>query len=288
MSIKRTLLLLSGTGSDAGAAAAAFLVADRFSAHVDGLHLTGDFIDTMPYIEGSMSESQMAREFTRAREQQAATETSARTVFDEAAKQVGATQGEGTAAASGPTAAWRVESGRVVDILSQRARVYDLTIVSPFGEYPGASSGEVVGCALFETGRPVLVTPKEAPASLGQKVLIGWNRGAQAARAAAFALPFLEVADSVTVAYVQTGAKPGPGPEELCANLACHGVQAQAQEIDQQEGSVAANLAAAAKDMGADLLVMGAYSHSRLREMVLGGVTDETLGHLEIPVLMAH
>ena len=123
---------------------------------------------------------------------------------------------------------------------------------------------------------------------LGERIFIAWNRSAQSARAVAGAMPFLERATQVVIAYVDTGAKEGPGPEELQAGLAWHDIDATVKRIAPGGASVAQLIGLAAADVGADLLVMGAYSHNRLREMVLGGVTNSILDHTTLPVLMMH
>jgi nucleotide-binding universal stress UspA family protein len=278
MAIKRLLAVLSGSDSDATVAWAAFQVAERLSAHVDGLHVRGDFFDTMPYIEGSMSESALSREFTAAQELRERSESRARESFEAAAQ----------SAATGIATGFEAVDGRVLDTVGHRGRVYDLTLLSPMGHYPGAAAEDVVASALFETGRPVLIMPQEAPATLGRHVLVGWNRGVQAARAVAGALPLLKSAEKVTIAHVETGAKAGPGPEDLQANLACHDIASEVMLVAPEGGPVSNSLTEAAAEVSADLMVLGAFSHSRLRETVFGGVTSHFIKRLRLPIMMAH
>ncbi len=277
MSIKRVLLILSGSASDTAAAGAAFLIAERLSAHIEGVHVQGDFFDSLPYIEASLSEGTIAREFALALERKEENERSAHDAFEAAC-----------AAAEASMVNWQVRSGRVADVVGYLGRVYDLTVISPNATFVGVLANAVVASALFETGHPVLVTPESPVTTLGQRILVGWNRDTQAARAVASALPLLKAAEAVTVAYVETGAKTGPGPEELCTNLAGHGIEATARQIEPGGNSVAESLLGAAEEVDADLIVIGAYSHSRLREMVLGGVTNDMLDQLKMPILMAH
>ncbi|MDP6705640.1 MAG: universal stress protein [Alphaproteobacteria bacterium] len=279
MAIKRILAVLSGGDPDAAVARAAVQVAGRLSAHVDGLYVRGDFFDTMPYVEGSMSESALSREFAAAQERRQQCEDRARESFDAALAQ---------SDAADIVAEFEAVDGRVLDIVGHRGRVYDLAILSPMGNYPGVAPEDVVASALFDTGRPVLVMPDDAPATLGRRVLVGWNRGSQAARAVAGALPLLRGAEKVTIAHVETGAKTGPGPEELQANLACHGVDSEVMLIAQPSGSVSNTLSEAAAEVSADLMVLGAFSHSRLRETIFGGVTSHFIKRLQLPTLMAH
>ena len=279
MSVKRILLVLSGSVADGAAAHAAFHIAGRFGAQVDALHVEGDIADGLPYIELSLSEGALTREFAKARERQEGAAQWAREIFEAARREAGAEDGG---------VGWRTTRGRAADVVGSEGRVYDLTVIGAKADFAGASAGEVVTAALLETGHPVLVVPDAGQPTLGQRILVGWNRGTPAARAVAAALPFLGAAAEVVVAYIGTGAKAGPGPKELCVNLAAHGIEAIPRQIAPVAGSVAQGLRDAAEAAGADLMIMGAYSHSRLTEMVLGGVTSEMLEHSPIPLLMAH
>ena len=102
------------------------------------------------------------------------------------------------------------------------------------------------------------------------------------------ALPVLARAEATTIAYIGTGAKTGPGPEALARKLAAHGVDAEIAQIAPAGAAIAEALVAAAAAAQSDLLVTGAYSHSRAREVVLGGVTGELLNACPLPLLMAH
>ena len=143
--------------------------------------------------------------------------------------------------------------------------------------------------ALFATGRPVIITPPEPPRQIGETVLIAWNRGAQAARAfhAAKAL-LLDRAQRVRILSITTGAKQGPPASEIAANLDWHGIEADVVELSPDYRSVGEVLLAQASAINADLLVMGAFSHSRLRQLILGGVTKFVFEQSPLPVLMAH
>ena len=152
-----------------------------------------------------------------------------------------------------------------------------------------ASVGEMAAeAALFRTGRPVLVAPRQLPAAVGENVIIGYNRSPSAVHALTVAIPFLERASTVIVVAVKTGAKTGPSPREIATYLARHDVRTKVLEIEPDHREVGEVLLDEAEHVGADLLVMGAFSHSRLRELILGGVTRQVLQNAEIPVLMAH
>ena len=188
-----------------------------------------------------------------------------------------------------PTVNWESVEGYGPDIISRRGGGYDIVILGrPAG---GPSNLDLLSAeaALFATGRPVLIVPEEVPVTIGEKVLIGWNRSGPAARAfhAAKAL-LLERARRVRLLSVTTGAKQGPPAEDIRNNLAWHDIQAEIRELSPDYRSIGEVLLAEASAIGADLLVMGAFSRSRLRQLILGGVTQHVLTRAPMPVFMAH
>ena len=257
MTIRNLMAVMTGGEADRGTAATAFLVAGKFAAHVAGLHVRPDFAEHLPGIGEGMTHAMVTREIDGAIQNLADAEQRATEAFAEALEAVGAIRADAPTPGAGVTASWHVEAGRVRDLAVQRARVFDLTVVSSQGQAFGASGRNVVDHAVFEAGRPVLVSPGRAPATLGERIFIAWNRSAQSPRAVAGAMPFLQRAERVSIAYVDTGAKEGPGSEELRASLAWHGIDAEVKRIPPGGASVAQLIGAAAGDDGAELLVMG-------------------------------
>lgn len=184
---------------------------------------------------------------------------------------------------------WRVEEGTTADKVTAAARSADLVVLGQpdAAEEPGAA---LLDDAIFFSGRPVLVVPYAGSFSaIGRRVLVGWKPGREAARAVHDALPLLAGAELVTVLSVN----PGGGPEDLpgaaiCRHLARHGIAAEARGTEAAGLAEGDALLNAAADLGADLLVVGAYGHSRLREIVLGGVTRTLLDRMTVPVLFSH
>jgi nucleotide-binding universal stress UspA family protein len=182
---------------------------------------------------------------------------------------------------------YRQVTGREADEAAQAGRLSDLILVAePSSEAEGASVA-TLEAALFETGRPVLMVPAALPESLGARIAIAWGDTPEAARACAAALPLLAKAEEV---YLLTGGagETRPKPSLLAAYLAHHGVAAKTWAFAPGKGPLGEEILSQAAEAGADLLVMGAYGHSRLREMVLGGVTRSVIAGAGIPVLMAH
>ena len=195
---------------------------------------------------------------------------------------------------TGVSAEWRRVQGFVASCVVSHARYADLAIVGQGGdEDPQSLCDGVADAVVMEAGRPVLVVPWIGTDTVpGEKVLVCWNASREAARAIHDAMPFLAAAKAVEVASVNPssaeedeGEVPGV---DICHHLARHGVNAQAHRIEARDIDAGSLLLSRATDAGADLIVMGAYGHSRLRELVLGGVTRELLQHMTMPVLFSH
>lgn len=180
------------------------------------------------------------------------------------------------------------DGGDVSEPIVDHARLRDLTIV-PFLEEDGEGSSELVQALVFESGRPVLVLPAgdEGDFKL-DRVVVAWDGGRPAARAVGDALPLLQRAGAVRVVTV---SKDKQVPESasgaaLAAHLARNGVNVTFEEIGKGTQSIGAAIEEAAAD--ADLVVMGAFGHSRLRDFFLGGATRHMLAKLALPTLFSH
>ncbi len=148
----------------------------------------------------------------------------------------------------------------------------------------------LIEAALFDSGRPVLIVPPGRERYVGKRILIAWDGGASAARAVADALPFLKQAEEVEILTV-TGEKDLAGllpGTDLAPHLARHGVKVTVRNVALGEADVASEIRQAASGFAADLIVCGAYKHSRLREWLLGGVTQSLLQECRLPILMSH
>jgi nucleotide-binding universal stress UspA family protein len=180
----------------------------------------------------------------------------------------------------------------LADIFSMHARYADLAVVGQ--EDPDEpSSGNLPEQVVLGCGRAVLLIPYiGAGQTLGQRVVVAWDASREAARAVRAALPLLKQAAAVNVVSVnpkpaELGHGEVPGAD-IGLYLARHGVKVDVQRIDTRELDVGNALLSHGADKAADLLVMGGYGHSRLREVVLGGATRTILRDMTVPVLMSH
>jgi len=177
------------------------------------------------------------------------------------------------------------------DALGCRGRAFDLIVIGRPGSGRDEPRMATVEAALFDSGRPVLLVPPSAPeqpSTLGETIVVSWNGSSETARAVSFAMPFLVRARQVVVLTVKGVTVEGPSGAEIAATLRLHGVTASALTHEDERRSPGATILAQARELGADLLVKGAYTQSRIRQMIFGGPTQHILEHAELPVLMAH
>ena len=188
---------------------------------------------------------------------------------------------------------WRVEMGDIVGTTKLHARYVDLTVVGQGRDLVNApyDLAFLPEELVLGVGRPVLVVPRYGTfETVGERVLIAWNGSREATRAVHDAIPLLQLATKVTVLSVDPERDSGSRvpSADIALHLARHGVAAEAASTVGLDIGVGDLLLSRAADLGVDLIVMGAYGHARVREMVLGGATRHMLQHMTVPVLMSH
>ena len=266
--IRNLLVPLGEDDRQAARIAAALVIARRFEAHVQGLcPLVRP--STPNFVEISLADV-TAREWARRQEAGRACE-----------KQLIA-----AADAAGVQAAARSEEADPAEAILEWGRVADLVVL---GQPQEAAERAVAETVLLDLGRPVLMLPYAGDfPRIGESVAIAWNGSRESARAAQAALPFLLRARKVAVIGCELDERRRAGAERLVANLARHGVEVRLELSPAGDLPVGDALLNAASDLGCDLLAMGAYGHSRTRELVFGGATRSLLAHMTTPTLFAH
>lgn len=288
MSIKTILVPLCGADSDPTALSAALTVARAFEAHVDALFVKLDPRDAVPMLGEGMSGA-MVDEIMRAAERESDGQlTEARRHFEEIVRRDQVDLREGPTTLGGVSARWREVVGRAEEVVPQDGRLSDLLVFGHGSAERDAQAYATLEMALLGAARPLLVMPKGGAASIGRNVVVAWNGSAEGARAVAGAMPFLCQADTVHVLTAETSVTPAAAGRRIAEYLSWHGVNSQLTIVRPGAEPVGQMLMGKAAELGADLLVMGGYGHSRMREMILGGVTRYVLGHAGLPVLMAH
>lgn len=274
-----------GTPADRQALDAAATVALAFDCHVRALHARPDPLAFVPYLGEGMSPGAIDAMIADAQRRGEEREVLARRIFDAWARDRGIATSEAPGG-GGASCSWRREDGAEDAWIVRHGRLADMTILPVPGAEPGPAASAATEAALIDTGRPVLLAPA-APLSLGGAAVVAWNASAQAARAVAAALPLLSRARTVEVVSVEEPGRQAD-PEALATWLGWHRIRATGRRVARGTDGVAASIDAACAQAGATLLVMGGYTHSRLRELIFGGVTAHALRAARIPVLMAH
>ncbi|MGE5515044.1 MAG: universal stress protein [Bacteroidota bacterium] len=195
---------------------------------------------------------------------------------------------DAVAPAAGVTSEWRDVAGVLADTVALHARYADIAVIGQSEE--GDDDGPLADGLVLEVGRPVLVVPYAGRFdSVGKRVLVAWNASREATRAVHDALPLLAQAQRVQVVAINPDGDHGDIPgADIALHLSRHGIAASCEQLTADDVAVGALLLSRAADTGADLIVMGGYGRSRLRELVLGGTTRHILRHMTVPVLLSH
>ncbi|MBS0520492.1 MAG: universal stress protein [Proteobacteria bacterium] len=253
-------------------------LAQRFGAHLVGLHARRPFEAPTYYDVGVP----MGPLFEAYEQGANADQAMAKAAFDKAIK------------GKHLPAEWRVVDGYADDELAVSARYADLLVVGQTDRQNiTPTPGDLPESVALATGRPVLVVPYIGAAKPpGKKVMLCWNASRESARAATDALPFLKGADEVIVMVVDPrvsadghGAEPGA---DVATWLSRHGIKVTVQRDVAADADVGNVILSRAADHGVDLVIMGVYGHSRLRELVLGGASRTLLSSMTVPVMMSH
>ena len=286
MSTNKILLPLTGGSDVERALETGLLVARRFQAHLEVLYVRGKPENMLPYatlgLSKSLRKSVVESADTSAHRQADDAHASFRRICDRDGIPV-----VDAPPAPGPlSATWREEQGSPTGRLSLFGRLADL-IVMP-GPLRMSPPSELVQTALKDTGRPLLMVPPDGVETAAQHVAIGWNGSAEAAHAVSAAIPHLVSAQRISILTSERRTQIRPNAADLLEYLAWHEISAKIQLLDTDHDSVAEAILGTARAQGVDMLVVGGYSRSRLRELVFGGVTAELLANDKIPVFMAH
>lgn len=285
MPIRRILLPLTGTAAGESALTTALLVARMWDAHLTALHVRLDSRDVAP-LAGEGLSGAMIEEMMSATEKESSERSNAvRAMFDRFVVQHGVTVAEPHPGA-GATANFASITGREEDLVAQLARLTDLTVVPHPESGDDVSSSDALHAVLFDSGRPVLIAPQRPLPTIGQRICVAWNGTAESAAAVQAAIPWMQRAEKVQILSADEYQRRGPGAMELASYLALHGIQVEAAQFRPVDKDVGRGLLQGARAFGADFLAMGAYSHSRLRQLILGGVTRHVLENATLPVLM--
>src|SRR5579864_4259936 len=282
----KNLLAVIGDGNAGSVLEAALLVARRFNSNIIGLHsLTTEYAvvfgGEMGFSISSEVDRTLEREGHERRDQ-------ARGLFRDFMNAHGVPIGPPAPGYNGPSASWREEDGRQNAVVGMSGRVYDLILVEQ-PEKLASIAEATLEDALFESGRPVMMVPKTIGAHLGETIAVAWNGSTETALTVAVSMPLLKRAREVVVVAVGPQHMPEPGPtgEELAHNLEGHGLKVSLRTAYGRDKPMGESFLKEAMAAGADLLLKGAYTRSRIRQMIFGGATRHIIMESRIPVIMA-
>jgi nucleotide-binding universal stress UspA family protein len=189
--------------------------------------------------------------------------------------------------ARGLTSEWRSAEDSGPTAIGIIGRAYDLIVMPQPGPLPKMPES-VFETALFDSGRPVLVVPPGFRGTVGKKILFAWNGSTESARAISLAMPVLSRAEAIDVLSVDGAMVPGPSSSEIAQSLGRHGLKVTSQHVKPGSRSAGQTIVDTAIAGSCDLIVKGAYTQSRLRQMIFGGMTRHLILHSPLPVLFSY
>jgi nucleotide-binding universal stress UspA family protein len=194
-----------------------------------------------------------------------------------------------TEGSSQPCFGWLETAPEGEDFVGSHGRAFDVIVMPRSDADAAGSHRRAIESALFESGRPVLLAPPDAPRSVATNIVIHWNGSTEQARVNAFAMPLLRLAERVTVLTVVGGQEvPGPSADQIVRQLQYNDIAAKLMSVELEGRDTGEAVLDAARAQGCDLLIKGAFTRNRLRQMIFGGATSHIMEHADLPVLMAH
>lgn len=283
--MKSILAVVTGSDLDRAVLDAAHAIGLAFGSRIEVFHPRYDPTLGVPLVGDGMMGFSLTDIMSTLEAQSKGQAERARRAFDAWCAERAVPPAE--SATQGPSTLWREMTGAPSELVTLRGRLADIILVERPG-HPEHDTVLVTESALFDSGRPVLCVPPAAPHTLPGKMAILWNGSAQAARAVGDAMALLSRAEAVAVITLdESGELEGPTAADLVEQLTWHGIRASVQPAKRDGQDEPTALVGAAAAFGAGLIVMGAYGHSRFRELILGGVTRHVLSHTTVPVLMS-
>lgn len=288
MSIRFVLVPVYGMANDVAALDTAAVTAKRFGAHVDVLHVRRNPNEAVPIVGEGLSGPMVDEIIKAAEKDSTARAQSARKAYDSWRARCGLTHVESASSHVGETCSWREMVGRPETIVPRAARFADLVIASRPSDELDVTQPVTLEATIFGSGRPIMLAPAKPPTGFPSVIAIAWNGSTEASRAVSAALPYLAGAKTVMIIVVPESDTMAEDAKGLADYLLWQGVTASVKTYAPDYRHVGEELLAEAMKAGAELLVLGAYTHSRLRQMIMGGVTQQVLAGAQIPVLMVH
>jgi nucleotide-binding universal stress UspA family protein len=288
--IKTILVPATGSDMDISVFRTGLTVARAFAAHLEFLHVR---VDATAMASKMLSNAEfgvgdtVVRLADQLEEDASRLEAKARQIFQEFCAAERLEQADAPIAQGTPSAQWLRQTGDQAYWIAELGRSADLLIIGRRTDDPGVSV-DTIETALFDSGRPVLISPAAALAALPETIVVAWKATPEAARAVGAAMPLLSTAKQIHILTIaEDEGLPDEEEPRLLTSLRWHGFNVSMRRLPPGPQGAASTLLAAAAEQGA-LVVMGAYGNSRLRQWIFGGFTRHVLRGAEVPVLMMH
>lgn len=263
------------------ALALAVLLARRTGAYIEGFPLR---VAIPPYVVAELTAGFTLDAYDAQRDEETA---ELRRLFETVMQEHGIPPAGTTA--EHPCFGWLAATAEVESFIGSHGRAFDITVMNRLDADSTSLQQRAIESALFEGGRPVLLAPPGAFKQIATNVMIHWNGSTEQARANAFAMPLLQLAKQVTVLTVVGGQEvPGPSADDIIRQLQHNGIAARPIHVKLGDRDTGEAVLDAARAEGCDLLIKGAFTRNRLRQMIFGGATSHIMAHADLPVLMAH
>jgi len=263
---------------------AALSLAKRVNSHIRAMFILPDPDVALSYVPEMIFAAGATRESIERETRQAVAVAKARFDNWQTRNHVPASAG---VRLDGCFATWSEQVGEIETVITRFGRISDLIVLQRFAS-SAIQAQRCFDAAVFGSGRPALIVPEKPAFDMTDHIMIAWNGSLEASRAVLGAMPLLHLANRVSIFAAPKYDAEGVNPGDLAEALSWHGIRAHAVACPANGYSTGAALINAATKQEATLIVMGAYTHSRLRQSFLGGVTKHLLGHSPIPLLICH
>ncbi len=287
MSLKSILVPMTGGAADRQALDLALALGRPFGAHIGALYPKRDPKEALAYVGLGGDFTGVQTVMDQIEREGAVASTHARTTLVKWSADARLKEVDTPATQSQVTVGWREPVGAPDALVAQAARAADLVVCPALRSHPGIEQ-DFLEAALFDAARPVVAAPSKLPLRLFGCAVVAWNGSREANHALTAMLSFLPKFERVQL-FCQAESHRAPiGVEAALELLAWHGINAPSLTVSSPGDSVGVDLLTAAASVDATFLIMGGYTHGRMRQYVFGGVTHHVVHHAAIPVLFAH
>jgi nucleotide-binding universal stress UspA family protein len=288
MAYRKIVVPVTGGPRDTAVMKAALQIAKTFDSWTSAVFVRPDASEVLPYLGEGISAGVVQEILDASAEAAKKSSGTAKLAAAQAAADMGVPFQDGPPLGGNASCSFRMRHGVMSDVFYDEAGLTDLFVFDGVGLPDAPNLRDALETVLLSARRPVMLIPGQSWSQVGAKIAVAWDGGLAASHAVTSAMPWLKRARAVEILSVGPGAAATAEMDRLRDYLRVQGVEAVEHSLAPGGTGPGATLMHAAQRAGADMLVMGGYGHSRLRELILGGVTRHVLSHVTMPVFMAH